>query len=155
MDTIVYILASIFFILAITLAVCLVAVLRSRKRKTVSLAEAEMSLTELRRAEEENKQKIETFEKDIGELRKTNQKQQKQIEKLKEELNSDPFDGRFPICSHCKDIRDAKGFWHPIEEYIQNLSDADFSHSLCPKCAEKLYPDMYKNGSKPYTLTWK
>jgi len=49
--------------------------------------------------------------------------------------------GIFPICMHCKKIRDDKGYWKQIEAYIQNHSEVEFSHSICKECAEKHYPD--------------
>jgi two-component system cell cycle response regulator len=51
--------------------------------------------------------------------------------------------GLIPICSNCKKIRDDKGYWHRVEVYIQEHSEADFSHSICPECTKKLYPDVY------------
>jgi hypothetical protein len=53
--------------------------------------------------------------------------------------------GMLPICSYCKKIRDDKGYWEQVEVYIQNHSDAEFSHSLCPECARRLYPDYFKD----------
>ena len=50
--------------------------------------------------------------------------------------------GIFPICAHCKKIRDDTGFWNQIEAYIEQHSDAEFSHSICQECAKKYYPDM-------------
>ncbi len=50
--------------------------------------------------------------------------------------------GLIPICSSCKKIRDDKGYWNQIESYIESHSEADFSHSICPECAKKLYPDF-------------
>jgi PAS domain S-box-containing protein len=52
--------------------------------------------------------------------------------------------GMLPICSNCKKIRDDKGYWNQIESYIAKHSEVDFSHSICPECAKKLYPDFYK-----------
>ena len=52
--------------------------------------------------------------------------------------------GFIPICSNCKKIRDDSGFWQQIEKYIQERSDAKFSHSICPDCAKKLYPDFWQ-----------
>ena len=49
--------------------------------------------------------------------------------------------GILPICSHCKKIRDDKGYWNQIEAYIQKHSEADLSHSICPDCARKHYPE--------------
>jgi len=52
--------------------------------------------------------------------------------------------GIIPICSGCKKIRDDEGYWQQVETYIQKHSDAQFSHSVCPVCAEELYPEVYK-----------
>lgn len=65
------------------------------------------------------------------------------ITDLKEALNNiKTLKGLLPICSHCNNIRDDQGDWSHIESYISNHSSAEFSHSICPKCAEKLYPDL-------------
>jgi signal transduction histidine kinase len=50
--------------------------------------------------------------------------------------------GFLPICASCKKIRDDKGYWNQIESYIQQHSEAEFSHSICPGCAKKLYPEF-------------
>lgn len=50
--------------------------------------------------------------------------------------------GLLPICSHCKKIRDDKGYWTQIESYIHEHSEAEFSHSICKECANEYYPDM-------------
>jgi hypothetical protein len=55
------------------------------------------------------------------------------------------LEGMLPVCSACKKIRDEKGSWHPIESYIREKSSAEFTHGICPECAEKLYP-----GFNPY-----
>lgn len=44
-----------------------------------------------------------------------------------------------PICACCKKIRDDKGHWNQIEEYIEKYSHAKFSHGLCPECSDELY----------------
>ena len=49
--------------------------------------------------------------------------------------------GILPICSHCKKIRDDKGYWDQIESYIKNHSEADFTHGICPECMNKFYGD--------------
>lgn len=50
--------------------------------------------------------------------------------------------GFLPICASCKKIRDDKGYWNQSESYIQQHSEAEFSHSICPDCAKKLYPQF-------------
>ena len=57
------------------------------------------------------------------------------------QINS--LQGLLPICASCKKIRDDKGYWNQLEEYIQEHSEAEFSHGICPDCARKLYPDYY------------
>lgn len=52
--------------------------------------------------------------------------------------------GLLPICCSCKKIRNDQGQWIQIESYIKNHSQAEFSHGLCPECATKLYPDIFK-----------
>ncbi len=54
--------------------------------------------------------------------------------------------GLLPICASCKKIRDDKGYWNQIELYIRDRSDAEFSHSICPICAEKLYGHLEKSA---------
>ena len=49
-----------------------------------------------------------------------------------------------PICAACKKIRDDQGYWNQIEAYIEAYSEAQFSHGICPECAEKLYPEFYQ-----------
>jgi len=73
----------------------------------------------------------------------------RQVETARENLIQDLRDafekiktlkGLLPICASCKKIRDDKGYWNQIETYIATHSEAEFSHSLCPACLEKLYP---------------
>jgi hypothetical protein len=46
--------------------------------------------------------------------------------------------GLLPICFSCKKIRDDKGYWSQIESYISEHSEAQFTHGICPECAEKI-----------------
>ena len=50
--------------------------------------------------------------------------------------------GLLPICANCKRIRDTAGEWQPIEKYVTERTEASFSHSICPECTVKLYPDI-------------
>jgi CRP-like cAMP-binding protein len=50
-----------------------------------------------------------------------------------------------PICASCKKIRDKDGSWVPVEVYISDRSETEFSHGICPECAKKLYPEFYKD----------
>jgi hypothetical protein len=73
---------------------------------------------------------------DITDIRRT----QKKLQEAEDEIKT--LKGIIPICSSCKNIRDDKGYWNQIECYIIKHSDADFTHSICPKCAKELYPDL-------------
>lgn len=70
---------------------------------------------------------------------------------LQETLNQlQTLQGILPICSFCKKIRnDEEGSWQRLEEYIQNHSEAEFSHSLCPQCMTKHYPEYCQGPSDP------
>ncbi len=71
---------------------------------------------------------------------------QKQLETqntlLQEALdNVKTLKGLLPICANCKKIRDDGGYWNQIEGYLQQHTDALFSHGLCPQCETELYGD--------------
>ncbi|MCB0305084.1 MAG: PAS domain S-box protein [Calditrichaeota bacterium] len=52
--------------------------------------------------------------------------------------------GILSVCSSCKKVREDDGSWKNIEKYICDHSEAVFSHGICPKCFEKLYPQFYE-----------
>lgn len=69
----------------------------------------------------------------------------KLVNSLKQSLHEiDRLRGLLPICMNCKKIRDDKGYWGQIEQYISERSNVRFSHSLCPECYVK-YMDKIKN----------
>ncbi len=49
--------------------------------------------------------------------------------------------GLLPICSHCKKIRNDQGYWQQIEAYLGQHSEVQFTHSICPDCMRKYYPE--------------
>ncbi len=70
-----------------------------------------------------------------------NQQLQTQNEALQTALASvKTLSGLLPICASCKKIRDDEGYWHTVEVYIRDHSDAIFSHGICPDCMLVLYP---------------
>jgi CheY-like chemotaxis protein len=46
--------------------------------------------------------------------------------------------GLLPICAYCKKIRDDRNYWQQVEAYIASHSEAQFSHSICPDCHERV-----------------
>lgn len=64
------------------------------------------------------------------------------IDELKKALEKiKVLSGIVPICMHCKQIRDDKGYWNRIESYISNHSEMEFSHGICDKCLQEHYPE--------------
>src|SRR6266581_4432849 len=47
------------------------------------------------------------------------------------------LEGLLPICAYCKRIRDDSEKWESIERYVEERSEAQFSHGYCPDCYEK------------------
>ncbi|MGD9817618.1 MAG: response regulator [Desulfomonilaceae bacterium] len=83
---------------------------------------------------------------DVTSLRKGEREKEKLIEELRGALSQvKSLSGLLPICSSCKKIRDDSGYWRQIEAYIRDHSEADFTHSICPECAKKLYPEIFKD----------
>ena len=81
--------------------------------------------------------------RDITERKRMEEEREKLIHELQEALaNIKTLRGLLPICSHCKKIRDDKGYWNQIESYIRDHSGAEFTHGMCPECMKKLYPDL-------------
>ena len=50
--------------------------------------------------------------------------------------------GLLPICAGCKKIRDDQGYWSQVDSYVQEHSEATFTHGLCPECIKRLYPEL-------------
>lgn len=76
--------------------------------------------------------------------KKTEKQKYKALAELKEALqNIKVLKGFLPICATCKKIRDDKGYWNQLESYIKEHSEAEFSHGICPECAEKKYPEYF------------
>ena len=53
--------------------------------------------------------------------------------------------GLLPICSCCKKIRNDRGYWQSVEIYVQNHSEAEFSHSICPECLAREYSKVVES----------
>ena len=82
------------------------------------------------------------MQKELEEKNAQLESQKRELEKTIAEITT--LRGILPICSNCKKIRDDKGYWNKVENYIVEHSDAKFSHGLCPDCMRKLYPKQYE-----------
>ncbi len=79
-----------------------------------------------------------------GKIKQADKEKSEVIAELQKALKKvKTLSGFLPICASCKKIRDDKGYWNQIEVYISEHSEAEFSHGICPECAQKLYPDIY------------
>jgi len=100
-----------------------------------------------RRGMEAERQKLEAektlLEREIRERQKAEAEKEELIGKLRTALDEvKTLSGMIPICSNCHKIRDDKGFWDRLENYISKRSGAEFSHGICPDCMKDLYPDI-------------
>ncbi|MBI5664431.1 MAG: PAS domain-containing protein [Nitrospirae bacterium] len=77
----------------------------------------------------------------------------KMLEKEKEKLIRDLAEalsavktlrGLLPLCASCKKIRDDKGYWMQVDEYISEHSEAEITHGYCPECERKHFPSNFK-----------
>jgi len=79
--------------------------------------------------------------RDITQRKREEQERIKLIQDLTDALTQvKTLGGLLPICASCKKIRDDKGYWQQVETYIKQHSNADFTHGICPECAQRLYP---------------
>ncbi len=88
--------------------------------------------------------------REITEQKKAEQQQNALIHKLGEALAEKErllkevkvLKGLLPICSGCKRIRDENGKWWPLDAYVRERTDADFTHTICPGCEDVFFSDL-------------
>jgi len=54
--------------------------------------------------------------------------------------------GLLPICAGCKKIRNDRGYWQGLEQYLSEHAEVQFSHGLCPECLAKYNPPEAEGG---------
>jgi len=80
---------------------------------------------------------------DITDRKKNEEEKENLIARLQQALDEiKTLQGVIPICSFCKKIRDDKGYWDQLENYVTQHTGANFSHSFCPSCVKKHYPEL-------------
>jgi PAS domain S-box-containing protein len=69
------------------------------------------------------------------------QERERLVRDLQQALdNAKTLHGLLPMCAWCKKIRNDKGYWQKVETYVQEHSDASFTHGICPECLNKVDP---------------
>ena len=117
-------------------------------REKVQLHENEVLRQELeqrvQRRTSELRKTNEDLTREVAERKRAEEEREKVISRLQQALaHVKKLSGLLPICASCKKIRDDRGYWLQVEEYIRDHSEAQFSHGICPECAKKLYPDFF------------
>ena len=86
---------------------------------------------------------------DIAERKRVAAEREKFVRELQDALaRVSQLSGLLPICASCKKVREDSGYWTQIEAYVQDHSEAEFSHGICPECEEKLYPEFSEKGDR-------
>jgi hypothetical protein len=76
----------------------------------------------------------------LGMLKVHQQRLEKELHQTRDEL--DTVRELLPMCSVCKKIRLDDDTWRSVEDYLSHTSKTRVSHSMCPDCLRKLYPEM-------------
>ncbi len=100
------------------------APVHDRNNRLLGAVESLQDLTENKLLEDEREKLISDLRHALGRIKTLN--------------------GLLPICAICKKIRDDKGYWNKLENYLEAHSGAEFQHCLCPACEEKFYLNSYK-----------
>jgi len=53
------------------------------------------------------------------------------------------LEGLNVICSHCRRVK-LEDRWLPVEQWLTETTDVEFSHGLCNECLKNLYPERYE-----------
>jgi DNA-binding NarL/FixJ family response regulator len=54
--------------------------------------------------------------------------------------------GLLSVCAWCKRVRDDVGDWQQIEVFVEQRSEAKFSHGVCPECHRNMFPGNHPSG---------
>lgn len=83
--------------------------------------------------------------RDLSERKRAEKERENLISHLQATLDEvQTLRGILPICSYCKHVRNDEGYYEQIEAYIYKRSGVDFSHTICPECLKKHYPETYR-----------
>jgi hypothetical protein len=100
----------------------ILAIVKEVTKVRLELNLAQQEIEQRKRVEREKQGLIEALQKALAEVKSLR--------------------GILPTCAYCKNIRDEDGDWHELELYIQNHSEAKFSHGICPDCRQVHFPHV-------------
>lgn len=87
-----------------------------------------------------------TFD-DLSEIQRLADERERLIVELRKTVDEvNVLRSILPLCCFCKKIRDDEGYWEQVDVYIHKHKLVDISHSICPECARKHYPQF--NGQR-------
>jgi K+-sensing histidine kinase KdpD len=99
-----------------------------------------------RRAESRQRQ----LEQEVAERRRVEEQRELLIGQLQEALDTvKTLRGLLPLCAWCKSIRNDRGYWERLETYLWNNLDVEFTHGICPECAEKVQAEARAPADSP------
>ncbi len=61
------------------------------------------------------------------------------LEKKMKEIKT--LRGLIPVCAWCRKMRNEKGYWLQVEEYLTEHTDAEFTHGMCEECSKKAFAE--------------
>jgi len=103
---------------------------------------------------EELEQARNTVQQNLEELSDSRDKLESHVRERTRELEAalnkvQVLSGFLPICCSCKKIRDDEGYWQQVEKFVQDRTNARFTHGICPDCANTLYGSILSNENDP------
>lgn len=88
---------------------------------------------------EESQNKMISLNQELNNLSRKLHKKNVELNNALKQIKT--LQGILPICMHCHKIRNDKAIWDKLEAYIEKQTEAQFSHSICPECLDKHYPE--------------
>jgi hypothetical protein len=76
------------------------------------------------------------LQKKEEELTETNARLQTILSQVQE------LGGLHNMCSECKKIQSDDGEWQPIDDYLKKQTKIEFSHCICPECAQHYHEQL-------------
>ena len=80
---------------------------------------------------------------DITERRRMEAEREQLVQELQQTLEKvKTLRGFVPVCASCHKVRKDDGFWEQLVKFVTDRSEAQFSHTCCPDCLRRLYPEV-------------